>query len=1149
MYQSYWYYNRSYPDAWNLVRKLFITLTLLVSPWIAFAQSITLSIGSGSATAGGTVAVPINLTSTGGAQTSGFEWSFNFSPDITGVTVVAGSSTSSAGKSLSCSGNNCLIVGFNATVIADGPVAVATVQIAPHPSSTAIPIQLTSVVASTAGGVSVPSSGGSGSISLPSPSLSSLNCTSPTIDAPGTSSCTVTLTAAALSAVNVTLASNNTSVTVPASANIGAGQNSATFTATAAAVVTNQSAVLTATFGGVSRTLTLSATAPTSPQLTSLVCAPSTLGSNASSTCTATLNKAAASAVTISLASNNGWLTVPASVSVLSGQSGATFAATSGAVRGNQSVTVTATMSGVSQQSTISLAAVTQLSNVSCAPGTVSSPGASSCTVTLSAAALSAVSIMLASNNTSVTVPASVNIGAGQNSATFTATAAAVVSNQFAVLTATLDGVSRPFTLISTAPSSAQLTSLVCTPSTLGSNASSTCTVTLNTAAASAATVSLVSNNGLLTVPASIIVPASQSSAAFSANSGAVSGTQSVTITATWNGQSQVATIRLAAPANCEEFQTSPGGLCMIQDMLPGVTFGGGWESRLSAGNIPNGSGGGAIQFSFTLLPTVPVTGGVQNHMLAWFKDSQTGQMQLAENETYTLNTGESVAVDFLAPPTGCDAHGQSCGNSQDLNTMAYGSVLIQYFADNPAYLRGIAKAQLSLLANSSTGAYGWQTTEHEMPAANLWTAPVAVSANQTANPQTSQQAFAALANPGASAITARGTLYDSNGHTVTFRDFQLPPLGSVAMVFSHDPSQSSGGFGNAMFPAAQDFSGLVSFQVISPNGGSVTAMVLQYVGNAMSSVELNSQSPSPTGPSSATTSTRCVEYPMAADGTCAVQYTLPWAVFGAGWESRLKASNPPSTSAGAVQLRFTLLPVASATGGSQNHLPAYFTDSRNGSLQVGESANYTLNAGQSVDVNFLYPPAGCDIHGQNCANQPDPSKLSFGSVMVEYSSIDPTVLRRLAYPQLALLTGLNGQTYSSQITEHGAPAANSWKAPVAMSANQGAHPLNNLAASASIANPGTIPITVRGTLLDQNGNIVTHNDFQIPASGATGIVFAWDPSQPFGGFGSAAFEQGQDFHGWVTFDVITPGTGGVSVVVLQYVGNTVSSVDAQSFP
>ena len=246
----------------------------------------------------------------------------------------------------------------------------------------------------------------------------------------------------------------------------------------------------------------------------------------------------------------------------------------------------------------------------------------------------------------------------------------------------------------------------------------------------------------------------------------------------------------------------------------------------------------------------------------------------------------------------------------------------------------------------------------------------MAVTANPAANPQSSQQASAALANPGAAPITVRGTLYDSNGHTVTFRDFQIAPLGSVAMVFSRDPSQSFGGFGNAMFPGGQDFNGLVSFQVISPTGGSVNAMVVQNVGSAMSSVELSSQSPSPVSQASAT---RCAEFPSAADGTCTVQYTLPWAVFGAGWETRLKAANPPSTAAGAVQLRFTLLPTSPSIGGLQNHLPAYYTDTRNGPLQLGESANYTLSAGQSVDVHFLYPPAGCDLHGQNCSAQPDP--------------------------------------------------------------------------------------------------------------------------------------------------------------------------------
>ena len=117
------------------------------------------------------------------------------------------------------------------------------------------------------------------------------------------------------------------------------------------------------------------------------------------------------------------------------------------------------------------------------------------------------------------------------------------------------------------------------------------------------------------------------------------------------------------------------------------------------------------------------------------------------------------------------------------------------------------------------------------------------------------------------------------------------------------------------------------------------------------------------------------------------------------------------------------------------------------------------------------------------------------------------------------------------------------------MSAHQGADPASNLAASAAIANPGTTPLTVRGTLLDQNGNTVTYNDFQVPALGTIGVVFAGDPSQPQGGFGGAAFPQGQDFSGWVTFNVTTPSSNGVNVVVLQYVGDTMSSVNVQSLP
>ena len=49
----------------------------------------------------------------------------------------------------------------------------------------------------------------------------------------------------------------------------------------------------------------------------------------------------------------------------------------------------------------------------------------------------------------------------------------------------------------------------------------------------------------------------------------------------------------------------------------------------------------------------------------------------------------------------------------------------------------------------------------------------------------------------------------------------------------------------------------------------------------------------------------------MAADGSCAVQYTLPWVVFGGGWESRLKAATRQAPHPAPCSFAFTLLAVA----------------------------------------------------------------------------------------------------------------------------------------------------------------------------------------------------------------------------------------------
>ena len=77
---------------------------------------------------------------------------------------------------------------------------------------------------------------------------------------------------------------------------------------------------------------------------------------------------------------------------------------------------------------------------LSCSPSIVNAPGTSSCTVTLSGAALSTATVSLSSNVASLTVPGSMTIGTGASSGTFTATAGTVSSSQTVTVTASLNG-------------------------------------------------------------------------------------------------------------------------------------------------------------------------------------------------------------------------------------------------------------------------------------------------------------------------------------------------------------------------------------------------------------------------------------------------------------------------------------------------------------------------------------------------------------------------------------------------------------------------------------------------------------------------------------------------------------------------------------
>jgi len=398
-------------------------------------------------------------------------------------------------------------------------------------------------------------SGGGGG----SPSVSALACAPASVMSGFTTTCTVTLSQAAPSGGSiVTLASSNTgALPVPASVTVPAAATSATFTTTTGSVTTAQTVTVTATLG-VSTTTTVTVTP--SPRVSSVVCAPVSVVSGNATTCTVALNQAAPSggSVVTLASSNTAALPVPASVTVPALATSATFTATAGSVSTAQSVTVTATLSG-SVTATVSVTALPAVSSLACAPASVTSGAATTCTVTLTQPALPAGgAVALSSNNAAaLPVPASVTVPASATSTTFTATAGSVATAQTITLTATLGASATATVTVAPNPS---VSSLVCSPTSVISGAPTTCTVTLNQAALTGGGfVALSSSNpSVMSVPAFVTVASNTTSTTFTATAGIVTTPQTITLTATLGGSTTATVSVTLSPAQVRGTWSGP---------------------------------------------------------------------------------------------------------------------------------------------------------------------------------------------------------------------------------------------------------------------------------------------------------------------------------------------------------------------------------------------------------------------------------------------------------------------------------------------------------------------------------------------------------------------------------------------------------------
>ena len=177
-------------------------------------------------------------------------------------------------------------------------------------------------------------------------------------------------------------------------------------------------------------------------------------------------------------------------------------------------------------------------------------------TVTLlNPAAAGGAVITLTSSTSDATIPPSVTVAAGKNTATFAITTVPVSANEAAKITATGLGFQGNATLTILPPS---LSNLSVSPTSVTGGNSSTGTVTLNGVAPSAGvTVGLSSSSQVATVPASVIVSAGATSATFSITTSLVSAATPATITAS-QGNVTLNAVLTVNPATISSLTVSP---------------------------------------------------------------------------------------------------------------------------------------------------------------------------------------------------------------------------------------------------------------------------------------------------------------------------------------------------------------------------------------------------------------------------------------------------------------------------------------------------------------------------------------------------------------------------------------------------------------
>lgn len=329
-----------------------------------------------------------------------------------------------------------------------------------------------------------------------------------------------------------------------------------------------------------------STTSATTAAVASVVLSSVTVVGGASVTATINLTAAApAGGATITLASNTSTATVPASLVIAAGSLSGSFTITTTASAATSVITASYVGASTTASLTTTVVTVSTLQSLFLSTNVAAAGGPVQGTVTLTNPAPSGgMSIALTSSTTAVNVPASIVVPFNNTTWSFPVDVAALPVAPAATITASAAGVTKTATL--TIGQLALSIDLASIPGGLPA----TGTVTLPVPAPDGgALVTLASSTPNASVPPAVVVPAGASSQTFAIATTNAPPTTTATLTATYAGATQRATLVVVAfpvvsGLSCSPGAVSGGAVVQCSGTLAGASAAG-WPLLLASSN------------------------------------------------------------------------------------------------------------------------------------------------------------------------------------------------------------------------------------------------------------------------------------------------------------------------------------------------------------------------------------------------------------------------------------------------------------------------------------------------------------------------------------------------------------------------------------